>query len=732
MSDEESAPQKYRFGDYRLDVRRAELSGPAGRISLRPQSFDVLRLLVSRHGRLVSKDELYEQIWGNRAVTDDSLTQCLIDIRKALGDSRRRIVRTVPRRGYIFTPDVSTGAGDSEADRQPGKAIAPRTRIVALTAVVLVLAAGWLADLDERLFGPRLLENSVAVLPFVDLSARQNQQYLGDSLSEDIISALTPYRELNVIARTSSFAMAERSKDIAEIRDNLRVAFVLEGSVRRSGDQVTIIAQLIETDGSTHVWSNEYPVSLQEMLTIHNRIAAEAVQSIVPNHVPVNAALPQLTVAADDYMRLARQLERELQQHSELDRPKLSRVIELYQAAVDAAPDSALAHGRLAGALLYGGDVAAAGESVMRASELNPELSEVQEVLGRYYWATNKVEQAGAAWNRARELNPANVDAIGAYATWHWVQKDSDLPVELFRQALELDPLNLNRYSDLGFIVASKADTEETAAIVDRVLELFDGPDAWRLVARLLDYSGKIDESIAWTIRALEAEPDNPLHRAALAEFYIDIGDYDTADALQPKAGFGLLMKMRRYQEAIDEGELLMIDEPDDVHLRYLLAFAYNATGQPADAIRIFKHLGIEDSGLPLPRQIIDIEARFMFADALSAAGETESARDLAQWAIDFVHIDTANWWPHLYSACSHAIIGRDDEALNELEQVARSPRLPWRFLVRDSHCFQRFSGNERYRQVIERIERRLAETREKLPGTLQRFGVDLQGAAFQ
>lgn len=99
--------RSYLFGEFKLDIGRGVLLRRDTEINLRPQSFAVLRILVERHGSLVTKDELLSEVWGNKIVTDDSLTQCLLDIRKSLGDTQRKIVRTVPRRGYLFAADVS-------------------------------------------------------------------------------------------------------------------------------------------------------------------------------------------------------------------------------------------------------------------------------------------------------------------------------------------------------------------------------------------------------------------------------------------------------------------------------------------------------------------------------------------------------------------------------------------------------------------------------------------------
>ncbi len=723
MSGSGSGHRVYRFGEFTLDEQSAELSGSEGRIPLRPQSFDVLRLLLDNDNRLVSKETLYDRIWGDRAVTDDSLAQCLIDIRRALGDSQREVIRTLPRRGYMFVGDVIVTRPDvavSQPDRSP--ASAGWRRPAAVVGAVLVLAAiAWFLGPGRAPLPTGELDNSVAVLPFVDLSVRQDQQYLGDGLSEDIINSLGKYPELRVIARTSSFSLAGRSADVQQIRAALNVAYVLEGSVRRFGDQVYVVANLVDASTSTQVWTSDYQASQQALMTIHRSIARGVAEQIVPGLPALAATSRDTSFNAFDLMWLGSQYEDEVKGQSEVDRVALDRAIYYYREATLADPESALAHGRLAGALLYGGDVSAASDVIARALDLDPDLSEVQVTLGALYLAINEPDKAGEALRRAIDLNPSNVDALGAYASWYWIHTRNDA-TDYFREAMELDPANLTRYADLGFYLGSNFRTGETQQVLDTVRERFDGPEAWHVLASLSVFTGRIDESIAWTTRARDAEPGNPLHVAALAELLIDIGDYDAALALQPEPGVGALLKMAQYDEVIEEAQLLIIDEPDDVHLRYLLAFAYNAAGQPGEAVRIFGDLDMLEP--EPPRQLIDFSARLILAQALDATGHRAEAIENANWWFDNVDLQGDDWWRSVYGACAYAILGEDEQALNWLERLPASVRLPWRYVVSDSTCFARFADNARYRQVLESLDERMAQERARLPKVLQEFGV--------
>lgn len=725
MTAEDSSPRSFAFGEFILDLQRGALLKDGVDVPLRPKSFQVLLYLVEHHGQLVSKDELLSEIWADTVVTDGAVTQCLIDIRRAIDDSKHEKIRTVPRRGFIFEHAVVGADGKGHSSSPTGKHWNHKTSpLLALGALAAAFFLWQLLsqDSDHR---RGLISNSIAVMPFADMSATQDQQYLGDGLSEDLLNALAQNSDLRVIARTSSFSIADRSRDIAAIRDVLDVAFVLEGSVRRQGDLIRVTAQLIETASSTHVWSQSFDSGIPDLRALTQFIARRVQQEILPGSEPVDGPPELRNVSSNELMLLGRYYENQVREQPEVDDTMLQKAIDLYREVTLAEPDSAEAHSRLAGALLYAGDVNAAEPAVFRALSLNPNLSEVQETVGRFYWARN-MEEAGAAWKRAIELNPNNVTALSSYGYWHWVRRDSDEPFEYFRRALELDPFSLSRHADLGYFLGNEARIEETEQIIERIKAMFDTAQSYRLVADLLNLIGRTDESIAWTVRAMEREPDETLHVSALAEYLIDIGAVAIALKLEPDPSIGLLIKLRRYAEFIERAEFRMIDEPDDIYLRYLLAYAYNVTGRHSDAVRTLRNAGVGGDWESEPRQIIDIEAIVLLADATHASGEIELGRKIAESWLGRAHTTSPNWWIHLYSACAYAILDRDAEAIDEFELIRKSPRLPWTHLLRDSRCLLKFTGEPQYAEMLNHVKDRQRELRERLPDTLAAHGAQL------
>ncbi|MGQ0383900.1 MAG: winged helix-turn-helix domain-containing protein [Gammaproteobacteria bacterium] len=254
-------------------------------VHLRPQSFDVLCFLAANAGRLVARNEIFAAVWGGTVVTDDSLTQCLIDIRRAIGDGSREVIRTVPRRGYVFELPVQKSGG-SPVSPEPAGMIArrlfryPWVAVLAAPAVVLLVWFSVAPKVVDEPGAAPARANSIAVLAFVDMSEGRDHEYFADGVAEEILNLLTRIPELDVVARTSSFSFKGKDTGIAEIGKALDVAFVLEGSVRRSDERVRVTAQLVDAATSTHIWSETCDRNVGDLLAVQGEIAQSVADSL--------------------------------------------------------------------------------------------------------------------------------------------------------------------------------------------------------------------------------------------------------------------------------------------------------------------------------------------------------------------------------------------------------------------------------------------------------------------
>ena len=596
--------------------------------------------------------------------------------------------------------------------------------LVAGTAGLFFLIRPTLQQREAEAAALDILPNSVAVLPFENAGLDPGDAFLGAGLSDELRDQLGRMAGIRVAARSSSQAVVDRQLGALEVSEQLRVASIVEGSIRRQGGVLRVSVQLIEGRSGLATWSRTFERSASEMLMVQQAIAEAVVAALLPNSSETVAAPATWDPAASELMMNARAYERQVRAREDIDVELLLKAAQLYRQATEADPESALAHSRLAGTLIWLGDLEAAEASILRATIIDPNLSEVQNTLGELYWARGQ-PQAGEAWARAVELDPDNPDALSNYATWRWYRIRIEGVKELYERALELDPLNLERYTQLGAFLASENYPAEARGVMARVEARFDGAAAWRLIADLNARLGEVDRAIAWAIRARDLEPADASHTQALAEYLADIGDFETALSLDP-GGIGILFKMRRYDEVIERAEMLMIDFPEDMWLRTILAISYNATGNYESAIHVLSTTGLPDSVLNGWRSTEEWDGFMALMNALYAQGEIDLAQELARWSEEYGWTPSLDWWISLPVACQFAILGQDEEALQYLQRARQSPRLAWDPWLMDFPCFERFADDPVYQATVRHFDERRAQLRERLPATLAEFGVAL------
>src|SRR5262245_33754214 len=256
-----NAPKSLQFEGFTLDLNRLCLRGLSGPVDLRRKSFEVLRYLAEHAGRVVPKEELMRVVWPDVTVSDESLTQCISEVRHALSDESQRIIKTVPRRGYIM--DVAVSADLISVGTPP-----PVT-----SASTAVNSASPLPLPDRP---------SIAVLPFSNLSGDPDQEYFADGVVDDIITELSRFQGLFVIARNSSFQYKGKAADVRQVGGDLGVRYVLEGSVRRAGDRVRVAAQLIDAESGGHVWAEKYDHHNADIFALQDGITESVVAAIEP------------------------------------------------------------------------------------------------------------------------------------------------------------------------------------------------------------------------------------------------------------------------------------------------------------------------------------------------------------------------------------------------------------------------------------------------------------------
>ena len=252
---------RYLFEDYALDTDRRELCRRSDVVRLEPQAFDLLEYLIRNRERVVSRDDLIAAIWCGRIVSDSAMTTRINAARSAIGDTGKaqRLIKTVPRKGIRFVGTVreeeASGSLGSDVTLQPSTSYLP------------------LPD-----------KPSIAVLALTNMTGDPGQDYFSDGITEDIITELSRFSELLVIARNSSFQYKGKSIDVRQVGRELGVRYVLEGSIRRTGDRVRISAQLVDAVTGAHRWAERYDRKLQDVFAVQDEVARTIV-SVLAVHV---------------------------------------------------------------------------------------------------------------------------------------------------------------------------------------------------------------------------------------------------------------------------------------------------------------------------------------------------------------------------------------------------------------------------------------------------------------
>jgi TolB-like protein/DNA-binding winged helix-turn-helix (wHTH) protein/Tfp pilus assembly protein PilF len=307
----------FRIGAWRVDAALEQISTADKIVKLERRSMQLLLCLAEHAGQVLSVDQLLDRVWTGVVVTPDSVYHAVASLRRILGDDTKEpsYIVNIPRSGYRLVAPVSPWDELPEAEGKPPPtpAAAPKAKnseapeyslpwrwaaIGFLAALILAVAyfvieKRWLSTPIAALrtsapapaaapaISKTFPEKSIAVIPFVDLSEKKDQDYFADGMTDEIIYRLVKVPELRVPARTSSFYFKGKPTNIADIATQLGVANVLEGTIRRSGNRVRVIAQLVRADSGYQIWSQSYDRDLHDVFAVQNEIAtsvAEAMQ----------------------------------------------------------------------------------------------------------------------------------------------------------------------------------------------------------------------------------------------------------------------------------------------------------------------------------------------------------------------------------------------------------------------------------------------------------------------
>jgi len=460
-------PKILQLGAFQFDRITGQLTdGEGTNFSLRRQSADVLSVLAEHAGDIVTKATFFEKVWPGIATTDDSLVQCIAEIRKVLG---RDVVKTFPKRGYKlelnFTPELPVAKARGGRPFRLALAVC-----MAVVGILLYVAFPWPPTSDNQTIIPPVVssENTLAVLPFVNLGTGPELRFFGDGLSTDLATDLSKVPKLTVISYDSSFDYGGAESGFKKIAKDLGVRYLVRGTIRQNADRIRINVSLIDSLDGFNVWAERFDRDKRNSFDVQAEVTRKIVDAL---SLTLNSGerAPQ-RIQPDAYFMLLRGLE-PLRESTEKGNLEARRY---FERALMFDPGYARAYANVA--ITYG------RETVFRPS-----------------------------------------DAIS--------KKSIEKGLEAAITAIQLDPTIPNAYFALGVLNLAIGQYENAMAATRHALKLDKNyADGYALLAELAVYSGDLKEALRAIRRAKLLHPHHPSSYHWLeGQILFHLGHYDGA-----------------------------------------------------------------------------------------------------------------------------------------------------------------------------------------------------------
>ena len=683
-------------------------------------------------------------------------------LRQSLGDDPNNpsYIEGVRGEGYRLLPEVSSQAAATPPEPSPTRGTWPVRPVVVGTAVVIVLAAllAWQrmdkpnASLDDAANGPistlstdapataRMVQPTIAVLPFSNLSQDANNQFFADGIHDDLLTRISSIKDIKTISRTSVMTYRGSNMRVGEIAGELGVSTILEGGVQRSGDQVRINLQLIDAETDAHIWAQTYTRELtaNNVFSVQGEIVeavAGALQAILSDDERRQLEkLPTSNLQALDAYFLGNQYFN-LNTSSGFD-----QAITAYQAAIELDPDFALAYSKQAMALLE--QVFSSGlpsqtqleksrPLIDQAILLDPGSSEAFTALGNWYRRSGDIERAEQAFKQATTLGPNNVSALVSYASLlQWDLSDPESAVELFSKAVDLDPQNadLRRQLALALPMVGRATEDVIRMMEDIVASHPDFALNYRDLANMYsDWEFRHDKGIRTLRKAFELDPMHPPIAFWNAIMHWRLADYENTAhwmnyiaGLVPNSEEALVYKgwASVAEENIEAARDNFLNSDSDSPLYWLgIFYLGNVDYEEGRFQQALERYMAYSSRFDGTHSNVNCYFGISAVKAFQALGDQETAQGL----LDQLLGSFENGPPRSYhdSAIHHASLlalsGRQEAAIEVLEEWVNRGGATALLQQELRNGLDSIKDDPRYQSILQSVESRLGEQRANL-----------------
>jgi TolB-like protein/DNA-binding winged helix-turn-helix (wHTH) protein/tetratricopeptide (TPR) repeat protein len=579
----------YEFGPFRVDPARRLITENGEVIALAPKTFDLLLLFLQSDGRLLGKQDLITRLWPDTFVEDANLTFQIATLRKAVGQEAAQWIETIPKHGYRFTvpvrrvasltvppdaPETQPANVEVGARERTGRRVSPRLLYGGVgVAILLTTATAGVYWAVQRYHPPPAGEGGpggprVAVLPFANLSSEPDTEYFSDGLTEEVIHVLAANVGLQMVSRTSSFALKGKGRDLSEIGAKLKADAIIEGSVRRAGDRVRITVRLLQVSGDRELWSEEYDRKLTDIFTVQDEVArsvASALSIRLASRASHGSHASTTNIVAHDVYLKGRYFWNKRTPES------LEKSVGYFEQAIREDSNFGLAYAGLADsyavlgfngivpprrafpaaksaalrALALDGSSAEANASLafvegdydwdpaaerlfLKSIQLDPSYATAHDWYSAWLTSRGRFADAIRESERAQELEPLSW-IVRLHAAWpYYYSRRYPEAVNGLRKALELEP-GFGARTNLCAAYTGARLLAEAIAECERAAELTPDPFALAALGRALAVAGRRAEALGVLARLEQHAKDRYVSGYRLAMLYTAVGKSDRA-----------------------------------------------------------------------------------------------------------------------------------------------------------------------------------------------------------
>lgn len=668
----------YTFEQHRFDSTSGVITRGDAEIRLEPVIANLLSFFLANPDRVISRQELMEAVWTGKVVSDDTINRGISVLRQALNpENKTAFIRTIPKRGYEATfsdlkhivGDEHIGAETNDAenlldssaleDSAQTESFPSKVRRywqVALSLLLVILVPALLVTtLQEQQSDDKPVKVTVAVLPFENTSADSADAYLGEGISDTIISTLSKQSDLSVIAKTSSFALINQNLTISEIGERLGARYVLEGSTQISNGELRVNARLIDVSTQAQVWSSGFNGKASDIFSVQDDIAQSTLIAVVGATMGLEAAPYRPEFKAYQQVMLG--------QHAMADQSNTGykKAVEHFSRAIELDQNYALAYVLLAEVrsllnttdpLIHKYDSRDGAESVQdllqTALQKEPLLSEGHALKGSLLLKQRKLDDAEAALDKALSIDPNNVEALADKARLHIERNQIESAILQARSAVKLDPQDSSLHQLLASTLWRHGRAEEALSIIRRNIE--NNPNAshnYTLLSRWSLQLGEVFDAMHYAVSEWQLEPDDASKHWAVCLMHIQTWNEDDGirciNALLTKhpeffeARHWRLLITGEPSESIRLIQSQVEEHPNVLYHKLQLAERYYVAEQWQSAINLLSPLYPELLSDSPQVNADSIWAARTLAAALVMTNEADQSRAIAEAGLRFI-----------------------------------------------------------------------------------------------